>query len=81
MNLLVLTDRRTVARTAGDKTFLATEPLLAPDRAAAPPRLICHWHRDEAGSLACSWEHDIAPNSHERPASVRSDEPSVRRAA
>jgi len=27
---------------------------------ARRPRLVCHWHRDAGGRLACVWEPDIA---------------------
>jgi hypothetical protein len=79
MNLEVLIDRRTVARTAGDKTSLTTQPLCLPayDRPIGRPKLICHWHRDEQGQLACRWEPDVPPNSY----GVLSATPSLRRAA
>jgi len=25
-------------------------------------QLVCHWHRDAGGRLACTWEPDIVPN-------------------
>jgi hypothetical protein len=25
-------------------------------------RLVCHWHRDGDGRLACVWEPDMAPS-------------------
>ena len=28
--------------------------------------LICHWHRDVDGRLACVWEPDIPPVPHRR---------------
>ncbi|MBV8165209.1 MAG: hypothetical protein JO021_00360 [Alphaproteobacteria bacterium] len=34
--------------------------LLALDRLpAARPTLVCRWHRDADGRLACSWEPDL----------------------
>jgi hypothetical protein len=36
--------------------------LLALERLpASRQRLVCHWHRDADGRLACRWEPDIAP--------------------
>jgi hypothetical protein len=31
---------------------------------AARRQLVCHWHRQPDGRLACSWEPDIAPIPH-----------------
>ena len=37
--------------------------LLALDALPAVQRqLVCHWHRDAGGRLACTWEPDIVPN-------------------
>ena len=39
--------------------------LLALDRlAAAPRRLVCHWHRGADGRLTCFWERDLAASPH-----------------
>lgn len=39
--------------------------LFALDRAPKASRpLICHWHRDAAGRLACIWEPDTPPVPH-----------------
>jgi hypothetical protein len=83
MNLAILTDRLTYTRTAHNRTFLTMEPprVAAPDRAIARPRLICRWHRDDEGQLACRWEPDIPSNSHDRSAGARSTTSSVGRAA
>ena len=35
--------------------------LFALDRLPARRRLVCHWHRQPDGRLACVWEVDIAP--------------------
>jgi hypothetical protein len=32
------------------------------DRLPAEHRLVCHWHRERDGRLACSWEPDIVPD-------------------
>ena len=32
------------------------------DLPAARRQLVCHWHRDADGRLACTWEPDIVPN-------------------
>ena len=83
MNLAVLTDRLTIARMAHNKTLQTMEPpcVPAPGCAVARPRLICQWHRDEEGQLACRWAPDILPESHDRSAAVPSATSSVRRAA
>jgi len=28
------------------------------------PRLVCRWHRDLDGRLACRWKPDTAPSAH-----------------
>ena len=39
--------------------------LFALDRlSAARTRLVCHWHRDADGRLACRWERNIALDPH-----------------
>lgn len=35
------------------------ERLLALDCPPSGRRLVCHWHRDADGRLACVWEPDI----------------------
>jgi len=41
--------------------------LFALDRPpAGRRRLVCHWHRDANGRLACIWEPDIGPVPHRR---------------
>jgi hypothetical protein len=32
------------------------------DLPAVRRQLVCHWHRDAGGRLACTWEPDIVPN-------------------
>jgi hypothetical protein len=32
------------------------------DLTAVRRQLVCHWHRDAGGRLACTWELDIVPN-------------------
>lgn len=38
--------------------------LFALDRLPADRRLVCHWHRNPEGGLACVWELDIGALDH-----------------
>jgi hypothetical protein len=44
-------------RPAGDATDLVR--LFGLDRLPVRRPLICHWHRDADGRLACSWEPEL----------------------
>jgi hypothetical protein len=32
------------------------------DRLSADRRLVCRWHRESDGRIACNWEPDIVPD-------------------
>jgi hypothetical protein len=41
------------------KTAIDLVRLFGLDRLPARPQLVCRWHRDRDGGLACLWEPDI----------------------
>jgi hypothetical protein len=66
MNAAIL-DRRPAAPGKAQSDSVTTDlvRVFGLDRLPAKGRLVCHWHRDAAGHLACRWELelDLGPDS------------------